>query len=376
MRWDLVALTLLAGLISAAVSPMMISAGILDAPDDARKAHDKVTPTSGGVAIAIGFAAAIAALAMWPGARWEEILGAEMIGHLALAIGLTLAAFLVGLADDVRPLGPRIKFGLIALFSLCAGLFLARAEIIPFFAGAVLPIGPIAGVLGSALWMFTIINAANFMDGANGLAAGSMAIGLAGLAVIASANGAPEAAILALAGVGAAIGFLMWNFPRGLIFAGDAGALFIGALAGAAGLVTIESGGVSPFVPPILFFPVLADVLLTLAWRLKRGRPLLASHRDHLFQIGLRAQLGHARVSLIYWALTGLCAVIAVLVDWLERAAPTFAMSEDAPGLGGQTAALMASGAPFFAWAILAAASIVIAVKVRAHARRNNLDCV
>ncbi len=127
---------------------------------------------------------------------------------------------------------------------------------------------------------------------------------------------------------------------------------------------------------PVLFFPILADVLLTLAWRLKRGRPQLAAHRDHLFQIGLRAQLGHARVSLIYWTLTALCAVIAVLVDWLERIAPTLAMSGDPPGLAGRSAAFLASGAPFFAWAILAAASIIIAVKVRAHARRNNLDCV
>jgi UDP-N-acetylmuramyl pentapeptide phosphotransferase/UDP-N-acetylglucosamine-1-phosphate transferase len=376
MRWDLIALTLLAGLISAAVSPVMIAAGVPDAPDGARKAHHQVTPTSGGLAIAVGFATAIAALAMWPGARWEDMLSVEMVGRLALAIVLALAAFLVGLADDINPLGARIKFGLIAVFSLCAGLFLARAEVLPFFAGAILPVGPIAAVLGSALWMFTIVNATNFMDGANGLAMGSMAVGLAGLAVIASVNGAPDATILALAGMGAAVGFLVWNFPRGLIFAGDAGALFIGMLAGGAALVTIETGGVSPFVLPILFFPILADVLLTLAWRLKRGRPLLASHRDHLFQIGLRAQLGHVRVSLIYWALTALCTVIAVLVDWLERIAPTFAMSGDAPDAFGQGAALLASGAPFFAWAILAAASIAIAVKVRAHARRNNLDCV
>ncbi|MES1202924.1 MAG: MraY family glycosyltransferase [Pseudomonadota bacterium] len=376
MRWDLLALTVLAGLVSAGVSPLMIAAGIPDAPDGARKAHSRVTPTSGGLAIAAGFAAAIAALAMWPGARWEEMLGVEIIGHLALAAALAFAAFLVGLADDVRPLGPRLKFGLIAVFSLCAGTFLAHVEFIPFFSGAVAPIWPIVGVVGSALWMFTIINATNFIDGANGLSMGAMGCGLAGLAAIALFNGAPDAAILALAGMGAAIGFLVWNFPRGLIFAGDAGALFIGALAGAASLLAIESGGVSPFIPPILFFPILADVLLTLAWRLKRGRPLLASHRDHLFQIGLRANLGHARISLIYWALTALCVLIGVLADRLERAAPTFAEGGEAPNWAGQTLALVASGAPFIAWGGLAAASIVIAVKVRAHARRHRLDGV
>ncbi len=376
MRWDLLAVMVLAGAFSAALSRFVIAAGIPDAPDSARKAHDRVTPTSGGLAIGGGFAAALAILALWPWARWEEILGVEMIGHLAWAAAVSFAALFIGVADDLRPLGPRLKFGMIAALSLLTALLVARAEILPLFAGAVVPLGFLLGVLGSALWMFTVINATNFTDGANGLAMGSMAVGLIGLAAISLSAGAPEAAILSLAGAGAAIGFLVWNFPRGLLFAGDAGALFAGALAGVAGLVAIESGGVSPFIPPVLFFPVLADVLLTLAWRLKRGRPLLASHRDHLFQIGLRAKLGHARVSLIYWGLTAVCAMLALLANWLERASPSFVNIGQAPGAAQQAAATLASGAPFIAWLFLALASVAIAVKVRAHARHNGLDCV
>lgn len=376
MRWDLLALTLLAGLVAAALSPVMIAAGVPDAPDNARKAHREVTPTSGGMAIAAGYASAVAILALWPWAGWEQTLNLDMIGHLAMATALAFAAFAIGLVDDLKPLAARVKFGLIALVSLAAALFVARAEVIPVFGGVILPLGPVIGVLGSALWIFTIINGANFIDGANGLAMGSLALGLAGLAAIGLMNGAPDAAILALAGAGAAVGFLVWNFPRGLIFAGDAGALFIGALAGCAGLVAIESGGVSPFIPPILFFPILADVLLTLFWRLKRGRSLLESHRDHLFQIGLRANLGHARVSLTFWALTGVCAVLAVLADALERAAPTFALAGDEPHWAGQTAATLASGAPIIVWALLAAVSVAIAMRVRAHARRRQLDTI
>ena len=42
----------------------------------------------------------------------------------------------------------------------------------------------IVGLIGSALFVFTLVNSVNFMDGANGLAMGSVAIGLAALGVI------------------------------------------------------------------------------------------------------------------------------------------------------------------------------------------------
>ena len=73
---------------------------------------------------------------------------------------------------------------------------------------------------------------------------------------------------------GALIGFLYWNFPHGRIFAGDSGALFAGAVAALASLMIISRTDVPPFVPPILFMPLLADALLTLAWRMRADAAL------------------------------------------------------------------------------------------------------
>lgn len=364
MRFDPYIVTAVALAVSAAMGPVIIAAGIADTPDSSRKAHSTVTPTSGGLAIAAGFALALAVACLAPGLRWKDELTAAMIIRVSLTALLAFGALVLGLLDDVRPLGPKLKFGLIGAMSLAAALVIARAETLPLIGDTSLQLGFVIGVLGSALWMFTIVNAVNFMDGANGLAMGQIAIGLIGLAVIAQPNGAPDAAMLALAGAGGAVGFLAWNFPSGKMFAGDAGALFLGVLTGCAGLVAIQGGGLSPFLLPILFFPILADVLLTLAWRLMQGRRLLSSHRDHLYQVGLRAKMGHARVSVLYWLLAALCAAVAYGAHTLQQMAP------DLEG----AAAYAASGAPLIAWALLAIGAVLISLRVRQFARERGVD--
>jgi Fuc2NAc and GlcNAc transferase len=99
------------------------------------------------------------------------------------------------------------------------------------------------------------------------------------------------------------------------LFAGDAGALFVGAVGAFGSLVLIARAGVSPFVPPILFFPILADVLLTMLWRARRGRRLLEPHAEHLYQVTLRAWGSHTPVALAYWGAMSACVVLGVAVS-------------------------------------------------------------
>jgi len=73
-----------------------------------------------------------------------------------------------------------------------------------------------------------------------------------------------------------------------------------------------------------VFFPMLADVLLTLAWRVGRRANLLVGHREHFYQIGIRAGVSHARMTLIYWALASACGLIAVIVAAAGRGAWPF----------------------------------------------------
>jgi len=371
---EFLAATAVAALASAMLCPLVMAAGLWDNPDSARKQHGTPTPTAGGVAAAAGFALALALLTFWPGARWSDPLSGEVLLRTGLAVAAAFAALLLGLIDDVANLNARFKFGVVAVLGLLVAVFIARADAFPVGGAVTFALPMVVAALGSALFVFTLTNAVNFMDGANGLAMGSVAIGLVGMAVLGLTHGAPHVTALCLCGVGGLIGLLLWNFPNGRIFAGDAGALFIGMLASVAALLLVRDGGVTPVVPPLLFFPLLADVLLTLAHRVKHARPLLQPHRDHLYQVGLRAGLSHRRVALIYWAATAHCAAMGVIAAFGPRIAPPSLFAPQPGDVSDMQVALMQSAgwvaalAPIIALAILAAVSMHLSDRIRRYA--------
>ncbi len=73
-----------------------------------------------------------------------------------------------------------------------------------------------------------VANAINIIDGYNGLAGGYAVLVLAALAWVAAQVGDPFLMTAALAMIGALLGFLVWNYPRGKIFLGDGGAYLLG----------------------------------------------------------------------------------------------------------------------------------------------------
>lgn len=380
MLLELVLAAAFAALASAALTPAVIAAGLWDNPDNARKDHGAPTPTAGGLAAAAGFALALAALAFWPGAIWADGLSGDATIRMALAVAAAFAALILGLFDDLNNLGPRLKFALMTALALFISIFIARAQVFPIAGNVAFDAGIVFAVLGSALWVFTMANAVNFIDGANGLAMGSMAVGLTGLALIAWVHEATHAMALALCGVGGLLGLLAWNFPSGKVFAGDAGALFVGVLAATAGLILVQDGGVSPVIPPLLFFPILADVLLTLAHRVVKGRNLLEPHNDHLYQVGRRAGMSHAKSAAIYWIATAHCAAIAFVASYAPRIAPP-SLLEPQPGdvpvatvILGQAAGWIAALAPYIALVVLALVAIKISNRVRRFAEARGID--
>jgi UDP-N-acetylmuramyl pentapeptide phosphotransferase/UDP-N-acetylglucosamine-1-phosphate transferase len=315
--------------VSAAVSVVacraMMAAGVVDEPDVARKAHRAPTPTSGGVGAAAGFALGMVALTLLT--LWRSELDAQTFNWIAAAAGFSCGFAALGLCDDAWPLGPRLKFSLFTLGALASAWIVGIVHTLPLSDELMVALPFWVGLVGSALWVFTLVNAVNFMDGANGLAMGSVATGLIGLALVSLNADAPGAAALAFCGAAALAGFLVWNYPHGKLFAGDSGALFAGALAALASLIAIREGGVSPFIPPLLFFPLLADVLLTLAWRVSRKRRLLAGHAEHLYQIVIRGGATHAAVSARYWAVTAACAIVALIAERVGGVAPPLALA-------------------------------------------------
>jgi UDP-N-acetylmuramyl pentapeptide phosphotransferase/UDP-N-acetylglucosamine-1-phosphate transferase len=318
---ELAVAAIVAAATAAAYAPLVIAAGLLDTPDRPRKIHDAPTPTAGGLAIGLGFALALAALALWPRGAWQEALTAGGVWKAGLIVAFSYLAFAMGLADDYKALSARMKMGFMIALALALSVFATRAESLPLYGPHVLTLYWPLAVIGSALWVFGLMNATNFMDGANGLAIGCTTISLVGVAILAEMGGAQDAAVLATAGAGAMLGFLVWNWPHGKIFAGDAGSLFAGVLAAGAALLLVEQGGVSPFSVAILFFPVLADTLLTFVWRVQRRENLLNGHSDHFYQVATRRGWTRDQVTLAYWLATAVCVLLAIFAVSMRQAA-------------------------------------------------------
>ncbi|MBY9065361.1 hypothetical protein K1X12_00535 [Hyphomonas sp. WL0036] len=311
-------------IVSFLVCALMIRLGPQDAPDGERKTQARAVPSAGGVGVLSGIGSAILAASLFrPGGLESPLL---TLSHTALGgpVLLVLIAGLLGYLDDRYNLPAGRKLNVLAAGAILAAVL--GPQLTAFWlpgAGAVgLPLPAIIAIAGAAVWLFVMANAVNFMDGANGIAMGSSAILIAALAIIASppTGAAPGVLFLLLVAAAAALcGLLAWNLP-GRLYAGDTGALAIGALIGAGGLSVAVAHSV--WVPATLVLPVLVDVFLTLIWRARHGRPLMQAHRDHAYQLLLRAGWSHLEVAGLWW---GFCLVASLAAIAGARLGPSVA---------------------------------------------------
>ncbi len=209
--------------------------------EDAPKSHQSKTgtPTMGGI---------VFMLAMLPLAARPM---ASFAGALLLAV---LACGAIGIVDDVmairfgrnRGLNARTKYlatALVAIAYLRAlddGFGLVPRDVL-FHAGTY------ALVVPHWLWLLLgivaitgTIHAVNLTDGLDGLASGTMIPPLAVVAAIGVTGGFPATTQAALLGLGACLGFLVYNRHPAKMFMGDAGSLALGALLSATAILTGE----------------------------------------------------------------------------------------------------------------------------------------
>lgn len=313
MILDLSLVVALAFVVSLVVCRAIIWIGPIDTPNEERKQHRSPTPTSGGIGIGAGYAVAMIVLSLFS-LEWRHQISAPALSLLWVTALFAYPLLFIGFVDDARRLSAEFKFVIYSLLSIAAAWLMGVVDDVQV-AGVTVQLPFAIALVGTALWVFTLLNVVNFMDGANGMAMGSVAVGLVALATIALQGGAIGAGAIALSCVGALAGFLVWNFPSGRLFAGDSGALFAGAIAAFGCVIVIARAGMSPLVAPILFFPLLADALLTLLYRARRGRSLLVAHAEHIYQIAIISGWSHRRIALTYWFAMALCGVIAWFVN-------------------------------------------------------------
>lgn len=274
-----------AALCTAIATPLYIilakRLGWVDTPGG-RKAHERVTPTMGGLVIfATVFAGAVAALQL--NNRVGEVLrtSSHMIYGL---IACTACMMLLGMIDDRNPIRPKIKLmvqSVVAVAAVSLG-FRIGAVTLPFMESVVLPI-PV-GVVLSLLWIVGITNAINLTDGLDGLAAGICFLASAVNAIVAIWLGNYYMAVMMVLLAGSLLGFLRWNFHPARVFLGDTGSLSLGMYLALASLASAQKSHTAVMILAPLFalgYPIF-DTLLAVARRMARGQPLFSSDRDHI----------------------------------------------------------------------------------------------
>lgn len=291
----LLVLPVLAGVLTALVLDQTLKRVRLplDLPNE-RSLHSVPTPRSGGlVAIPVVLVLWIALVPAVPWSIW-----------IACALLFAISAL-----DDVRDLPVVARFachlGVAAL--VCVTLADASWHWSTLIAGT-LAIG----------WM---INLYNFMDGSDGLAGGMALIGFGAYGAAAWSAGQPNLALAAWTLSGAALGFLIWNFPPAKVFLGDAGSIPFGGLAGALGLLGWARGVWPAWFPVVVFSPFIVDASVTLTRRAWRGERIWQAHREHCYQRLVRLGWSHKRTAMAEYALMLGCAMIALAGLRLEAPA-------------------------------------------------------
>jgi UDP-N-acetylmuramyl pentapeptide phosphotransferase/UDP-N-acetylglucosamine-1-phosphate transferase len=216
-----------------------------------QKFHARPVPRVGGIGIVAGVAGALCVVA------WADR-DAGWIGLLLLACGA--AAFGAGLAEDLtKRVSPSKRLLATAVSALLAVALLGAAVTRTDIPGLDWLVGfTIGSTVITVLAVAGIANSVNIIDGFNGLASMCVMIMLAALAYVAFQVGDPVIGTLALAGLGAVLGFFVWNFPNGLIFLGDGGAYFLGFyVAELAILLLVRNPQVSPIFPLLVcIYPI------------------------------------------------------------------------------------------------------------------------
>jgi UDP-N-acetylmuramyl pentapeptide phosphotransferase/UDP-N-acetylglucosamine-1-phosphate transferase len=209
---------------SAIVLRLLLNAPLRSAAapgTDPQHIHRGSTSRLGGLAVFAGFLVAVVVAVSADAASWRALLPLLVAALPVLGSGL--------LEDVTRRTTPLLRlagaFASAALASLLAGSVVTRFDV-PLV-DAVLQFAPLALAL-TWLMVAGACNAFNLIDGVNGLAGGTGFIAFVGLAAVAWHVGDMVVLEQALALAGALAGFLAWNYPRGRVFLGDAGAYFAG----------------------------------------------------------------------------------------------------------------------------------------------------
>lgn len=301
-------------LLTPLVQRLAFLIGAVDRPDP-RKIHRAPTARLGGLAVLGGFAAPWVMLYVLDN-RVALIFQQNHTLFVTLIVSAVLM-FLVGAVDDVIGLSAGRK--LVLQLLVATGMYFGGFRIATISS----PFGP-AWELGwlslpvTVVWIVSLTNATNLLDGMDGLVTGVAAVLSLSLAMINIISGNTVVALLTFALAGATLGFLPYNFTPARIFLGDSGSLLIGLLMAAISTVSFFKTATATLVlvPFLLFGLPLFDTVQVVIGRLRRGQHPFSPDKTHVHHRLLEFGLNQRQAAALLYAIALFLGVASIILSW------------------------------------------------------------
>jgi len=313
LLWSAALSLVVTAVLTLTLRPLALRLQLTDKPGG-RKHHNGEIPLVGGIAMFVGMLVAAIAT-VHPAGRWALLISAALL-------------VIVGVIDDRYSVGilSRLVAQICAALIMMIGGGLYLRDIGDPFGTGLLGLGFLA-IPVSVLVTLSVINAMNFVDGIDGLAASIALIALAAGALAAGLR-APALTVGAMA-CGAILGFLPFNFPafrnhRLRAFMGDAGSTLLGLIIVwfALSICQGESRSLSPVAALWFVLMPLSDFFSCFVRRIARGKMPLHPGREHFHYMLMRAGLSSRQVLAVlvtfqvFYSAVGLIGVRYKLPDW------------------------------------------------------------
>lgn len=246
-----------------------------------QKFHTSPVPRIGGLGLVVGLAAALSL---------RTLQNPEVGSFGLMLLACAMPAFCMGFLEDItKRIGVKTRllatFAAAALAGYALNAWVNSLQILGI--DALMSTYPWVAVVFTCLAVAGVANAFNIIDGYNGLTGVVGIIILGGISYVAFQLGDHAIMIAAFSMIGAILGFLVWNYPRGLIFLGDGGAYLVGFwIAELSVLLTVRHHEVSKWFPLLLCFYPIFETLFTIYRRviISRAHPGMPD-AAHLHQI-------------------------------------------------------------------------------------------
>jgi len=269
-----------AAILTAGLTPLIkkiaIKYNIIDRPTAPRKIHSRPIPLLGGSAIFLSFLIVVL-IFLYFGMLSDNKISSNQIATIILA-GLLL--IFGGFLDDKYNLKPiqQLILPLMAVLLIVASGIKIQYVTNPF--GPVLQFPLITGSILAFLWILGMVYTTKFLDGLDGLVAGTTVIGSIIIFIVSLYwdNPSSPTSFLAIILAGAVLGFLPFNWQPAKIFLGEGGSVFCGFMLG---VLAILSGSKIATTLLIMGIPIL-DVIWVITRRIWQGKSPVSGDRKHL----------------------------------------------------------------------------------------------